>query len=65
MFSVLASSYRLGLVLVSCLNKIGTLQNYNGDGKGNVKKAIKIMSKTTTVHMHLTFLYISLLSLQK
>ena len=34
------------------------------NGKENVKKAIGLMSKTTTtLHMHHAFLYISLLSL--
>ena len=41
-----------------------TLRNYDGDGKENVKKAILgLMSKTTTLHVHHTFLYISFLSL--
>ena len=40
-----------------------TLRNYDGDGKENVKKAIGLMSKTTTLHVHHTFLYISFLSL--
>ena len=43
--------------------KLGTLRNYDGDGKENVKKAIGLMSKTTTLHVHHAFLYISLLSL--
>ena len=42
---------------------IGTLRNYDGDGKENVKKAIGLMSKKTTAHVHHAFLYISLLSL--
>jgi len=42
---------------------IWTLRNYDGDGKENVKKAIGLMSKTTTLHVHHAFLYISLLSL--
>ena len=45
------------------MHKIGTLRNYNGDSKENVKKAIGLMSKTTILHKHLTFLYISLMSL--
>ena len=40
-----------------------TLRNYDGDGKENVKKAIGLMSKTTTLHVHHTFLYTSFLSL--
>ena len=34
----------------------GTVQNYDGDGNGNVKKAIGLMSKTTTLHVHHAFL---------
>ena len=41
----------------------GTSRNYVGDGKENVKKAIGLMSKTTILHVHHAFLYISLLSL--
>ena len=39
------------------------LGNYDGDGKENVKKATGLMSKTTTLHVHHAFLFISLLSL--
>ena len=42
---------------------LGTLRNYDGDGKENVKKVIGLMSKTTTLHAHHAFFYISLLSL--
>ena len=42
----------------------GILRNYDGDGMENhVKKAIGLISKTTTLHVHHTFLYISFLSL--
>ena len=36
---------------------IGTLQNYNGDdnGNGNVKKAMGLMIKTTTLHARHAF----------
>ena len=49
---------------------VGTLRNYDGDGdgNGNVKKAIGLMSKTTTLHVRHAVLYIclpSLLSLLK
>ena len=37
---------------------IGTLWNYDGDSNGNVKKALNLMSKTTTLHVHHAFLYI-------
>ena len=42
---------------------VGTLRNYDSDGNENVKKAIALMSKKTTLHVHHAFLYISLLSL--
>ena len=42
---------------------IGTLRNYDGDGNEKVKKAIGLMCKTTTLHVHHAFLYISLQSL--
>ena len=44
---------------------LGTLQNYDIDGKENVKKERGLMRKTTTLHVHHAFLYISLLSLHK
>ena len=50
-------------VLGPLRKSIGTLRNYEGDGKENVKKAIGLMSKTTTLHVHHAFLHISLLSL--
>ena len=31
------------------------LRNYDGDGNGNVKKVIGLMSKTTTLHVHHAF----------
>jgi len=48
---------------VSWVTRLGTSRNCDGDGKQNVKKAIGLMSKTTTLHVHHAFLYISLLSL--
>ena len=44
-------------------NTIGSFSNYNGDGSENVEKAIGLISKTTTLHVQDTFLYISLASL--
>ena len=38
--------------------------NDDGDGNENGKKAIDLFSKTTTLHMQHTFLYISLPSLR-
>ena len=42
---------------------IRTLRSYEGDGNENVQKAIGLVSKTTTLHVHNDFLYISLSSL--
>ena len=50
--------YRAG---VRCL--IGSFSNDDGDGNENGKKTIGLISKTTTLHVHHTFLYISLPSL--
>ena len=43
----------------------GSFSNDDGDGDGNqdVKKAIGLLRKTTTLHVHHAFLYISLPSL--
>ena len=38
--------------------------NGDGDGNENGKKAIDLLSKTTTLHVQHTFLYISLPSLR-
>ena len=38
---------------------VGTLRNYDGDGKGNVQSPAGFMSKTTTKHVHRAFLFIS------
>ena len=54
----------LQCVLLSHIEEtLGTLR-YSGGNK-NVKKAIGLVSKTTTLHMHQTLLYISLPSLQE
>ena len=52
--------------LLFCLAKlIGSFSNGNGDGSENVKKVIGLLSKTTTLHVHLVFfLYISLTPMQ-
>ena len=42
---------------------IGSLRCDDGDGNGNATKAIGLISKTTTLHLHHPFLYISLPSL--
>ena len=42
---------------------LGTLRSVDGDGHEDVKKAIGLITKTTILHVHHTFLYISLPSL--
>ena len=42
---------------------IGTLRSDDGDGNEDVKKAIRLISKTTILHLHHAILYISLPSL--
>ena len=42
---------------------IGSFSNDDGDGKENVKKAVGLLRKTTTLYVHHVFLYISLPSL--
>ena len=42
---------------------IGTLRSDDGDGNGNATKAKGLISKTTILHVHHAFLYISLPSL--
>ena len=42
------------------LETIGTLRSKDADGNENVKKTIGFISKTTTLHVHHAFLYISL-----
>ena len=38
---------------------LGSLNNDDGDGNQDVKKAIGLLRKTTTLHVHHAFLYIS------
>ena len=45
------------------LPTLGSFSNDDGDGKEDVKKAIGLLRKTTTLHVHHAFLYISLPSL--
>ena len=42
---------------------LGVLVRYIGILKDNVKKAIGLVNKTTSLHVHHAFLHISLLSL--
>ena len=39
---------------------IGSFSNDNSDGTKNIKEAIGLLSKTTTLHVHQAFLCISL-----
>ena len=39
---------------------IGSFSNDDGDGKEDFKKAIGLLRKTTALHVHHAFLYISL-----
>ena len=39
---------------------LGSFSNDNGDGNENVKRAIGLLIKTITLHVHHAFLYISL-----
>ena len=48
---------------VSPEDLIGTLRSNDADGNENVKKAIGFISKTTTLHVYHTYLYISFPSL--
>ena len=43
--------------------KVGSLRYHDGDDNENVIKALGWISKTTTLHVHHAFMYISLLSL--
>ena len=51
----------LGIMRTALL--LGTLRSDDGDGNGNATKAIGLISKTTILHVHHAFLYISLPSL--
>ena len=45
-------------------NIFSLLGSFSNDGSENVKKVIRLLSKTTTLHVHHAFLYISLPPLQ-
>ena len=51
------------MTVVLLIMIIGTLRNYDGDDNENV--TIGLISKTTTLHVHHAFLYISLSFLHK
>ena len=50
--------------LLNLLYLIRTLRNYDGNGNVNVKKAIGLMSKATTLHVHNSFLHFSAIHAQ-
>ena len=50
--------------LLNRLYLIRTLRNYDGNGNVNVKKAIGLMSKATTLHAHNSFLHFFAISAQ-
>ena len=50
-------------MLISDMWLLGSFRNDDGDGNQDVKKAIGLLRKTTTLHVHHDFLYISLPSL--
>ena len=47
------------------LDSLGSLSNDDGDVNENGRNAIGLISKTTTLHVHHAFLYISLPSLHE
>ena len=58
-----SSSRSPSSLLVPFLVLVGTITSDDGDGSGNAAKAIGLISKTTILHVHHAFLYISLPSL--
>ena len=46
-----------------CDSETGSFSNDDGDGNQDVKKAMSLLRKTTSLHVHHAFLYISLPSL--
>ena len=55
--------YRLPFNWCTIFEAIGTLRSDDGDDNEDVKKALGLISKKTTLHVHHAFLYISLPSL--
>ena len=52
--------------LVNTVNeKLGTLRSDHGDGNENAREAIGLVTKTTVLHVHHAFLYISFPSLHE
>ena len=57
--------YSTKITLGVLLALLGSFSNDDGDGKEDVKKAMGLLRKTTTLHVHHAFLYISLPSLHE
>ena len=57
-------SWKAAIKYAASLAELGTLRSADGDGNENVKKAIGLIAKTTILHVHHAFLYISFPSLQ-
>ena len=55
---------RILVVVVKCRHRenglVGALRSDDGDGNENVIKAVGLIRKTTTLHVHHAFLYTSL-----
>ena len=51
-------------IKLTAADLVESFSNEDGDGNERGKKAIGLISKTTTLHVHHTFLYISLPSLK-
>ena len=52
--------------LVNTVNEtLGSLRSHHGDGNENATEAIGLVTKTTILHVHHAFLYISLPSLHE
>ena len=51
-------------IKLTAADLVESFSNDEGDGNKNGKKAIGLISKTTNLHVHHTFLYISLPSLK-
>ena len=49
-----------GMLAAIRVKILGTLRSNDADGGKNVKKTIGLIRKTTTLHVHHAFLYISL-----
>ena len=55
---IFLSQCTMGLFGTVSLLSLGSFSNDDGDGNEDVKKAIGLLRKTTTLHVHHAFLYI-------